>query len=369
MLNYWRSSEAERIALAPKPKWIVASTQIEGYEQSWANANQSNESTLYYNPQIEGGTLVPAPHREQPTPMDMAIVNAAREAVDAIKATTGIFDASLGAESNEKSGRAIIARERQGDTSNYHFFDNMAKSLRHTCRIIVDIIPEIYDTARTIRILGEDMKEKIVEVNKQYDAGGKVYNLKAGQYDVMVETGPSFMSKRQETATNLQQLAQNDPVIVQCARDLILKYMDLPSDVVERAQKTIPPQFMSDDKKKVDPNQLQAMVAQSQQQLQQLDQVIQAMTEENEQLQQKLNVKTEDNRVKLAIADLQAQVQLIINSAKISQEDKKLAHEVGMEAMSNAHQLMQGDVAHQQAIEQQSQQTQQQIPSQSLEME
>jgi hypothetical protein len=275
--------------------------------------------------------------------MDMAIVNAAREAVDAIKATTGIFDASLGAESNEKSGRAIIARERQGDTSNYHFFDNMAKSLRHTCRIIVDIIPEIYDTARTIRILGEDMKEKIVEVNKQYDAGGKVYNLKAGQYDVMVETGPSFMSKRQETATNLQQLAQNDPVIVQCARDLILKYMDLPSDVVERAQKTIPPQFMSDDKKKVDPNQLQAMVAQSQQQLQQLDQVIQAMTAENEQLQAKMNAKSEDNQTKIAIAELNAKVDIMVAEIQAGQQQDKMMHEVGMESLRHENTIERED--------------------------
>ena len=339
MLNYWRSAEAERIALAPKTPWVAAVNQLEGFESEWDAANRANISVLHYNPVIEGGNLVPAPQRTQPTQMDMAIVNAARESVDAIKACTGIFDASLGNQGTESSGRAIIARQRQGDTSNYHFFDNMAKSLRHTCRIIVDLIPEVYDTERTIRILGEDMKDKVITVNKQYDANGKIYDLKAGQYDVMTETGPSFMSKRQETSASLQQLAQNDPIIVQCARDLILKYMDLPSEIVERAQKTIDPKFHADDKKQDDPKQMQAMIQQSQQQLQQLDGVIQQMTQENEQLQIKVNAKTEDNQVKLAIAQLQAKVDIIVADIRAGIDETKMSHEVGLEAMRQDHTL------------------------------
>lgn len=343
MLNYWRSAEAERIALAPKTPWVVAENQIEGYEDEWYNANRSNLSVLHYKPVIEGGTLVPAPQRQMPTQMDMAIVNAARESVDAIKACTGIYDASLGAQSNESSGRAILARQREGDTSNYHFFDNMAKALKHCCQIIVDMIPEIYDTERALRILGEDQKEKIVRVNQLYSADGKIYDLTAGKYDVIVETGPSFMSRRQETATNLQQLAQNDPVIVQCARDLILKYMDLPSDVVERAQKTIPPEFLADDKKQADPKQLQVAVAQAQQQLQQLDQVIQQMTAENEDLQQQLAGKTQDNQTKLAIADLQAKVDILVAQIKADSDMTKLQHEVGIESMRQSHDIARGD--------------------------
>lgn len=336
MLNYWRSAEAERIALTPKTPYIAATNQLEGFEDEWQAANRANLAVLHYNPVVEGGTLVPMPQRSAPAAMDMAIVNAARESVDAIKACTGIFDASLGAQGNENSGKAILARQREGDTSNYHFFDNAAKALRHACRITIDLIPEIYDTERTIRILGEDMKETAVRVNQEYSADGKIYDLRAGKYDVIVETGPSFMSKRQETATNLQQLAQSDPVIVQCARDLILKYMDLPTEVVERAQKTIPPQFMQDEKQQ-NPQQMAAMMAQAQQQVQQLDQVIQQMSAENEQLQQQLAGKTQDNQTKLAIADLQAKVDILVAQIRAGTEQNKIAHEVGIEAMRHTN--------------------------------
>ena len=355
MLNYWRSAEAEKIALAPKAPFVMYEGQDEGYEDEWANANRSNQPVLHAKRIVEGGNALPLPQRQQPTQMDMAIVNAARESVDAIKACTGIFDASLGAQGNETSGKAINARKIEGDTSNYHFFDNFAKSLRHCCRVIIDIIPEIIDTPRAIRILGEDMKQETIQVNQEYSVDGEIYDLTAGKYDVVTETGPSYMSKRQETADNLQQLAQSDPMIVQCARDLILKYLDLPAEVVERAQKTIPPQFL-DDGKKLNPQMLQAALSQSQMQLQQLNQVLQQMQTENVNLKMQIGNKSGDQQTRLAIANLQAQVQLLINGQKITQEDKAMAHEVGLEAMRHDQSIEQGAIGFRQTAALQGQQ-------------
>lgn len=344
MLNYWRSSEAERIALAPKQKFIAASSQIENYEQEWSNANKSNSPVLHYDPIIEGGTLVPAPHQLLPTQIDMAIVNAAKESIDAIKATTGIFDASLGSTSNERSGKAILARQREGNTSNFHFPDNAAKAMKHCCRIIVDMIPEIYDTERTIRILGDDMKEKVVTVNKLYDAQGKLYDLSVGRYDVLVETGPSYLSKRQETADTIRNLGQNDPALIQSTRDLLAKYIDMPTEIVDRLRKTIDPNLMTDDKKQ-DPALLQNQLQQAQAQLQQMDQVIQKMSEELQTANIKLQTRTEDNQVKLEIAQLQAQVKLLVEQGKLRQTENSRSHEIGLEAMRHAHSLIHSDIA------------------------
>ena len=355
MLNYWRSSEAERIALAPKAPWVAVEGQLEGREQLWADSNRSNIPVLTYKTVIEGGVMAPAPARAQPAQMDTAIVNAAREAIDSIKACTGIFDASLGATSNEKSGVAIRARQAQGDSSNYHFFDNFARALRHACRIIVDMIPAVYDTERKIKILGEDMKEKIITVNGQSEDGEEQYNLTVGKYDVQVETGPSFMSRRQETANNLQQLAQSDPVIIQCARDLVLKYLDLPTEVVERAQKTIDPKFL-DSGKPGDPKVIQGQLAQATQQVQQLDQVIQQMSAENDDMKQQLNVKSEDNKTRLAIAGLQAQVNLLLGQMKSGQVDKQLLHEAALESMRYGNSLEQGEIEAQRQAQLKSQQ-------------
>jgi hypothetical protein len=338
MLNYWRSAEAERIALAPKAKWVMYEGQDEGFEAEWLNSHKSNNPILHAKVMLEGGNLVPLPNREPPIAMDMAIVNAAREAIDAIKACTGVFDASLGAESNESSGRAILARQREGDVSNYHFIDNYSKSLKHCCRVIVDMIPEIYDTERTIRILGEDMVEKVMTVNKSYDAEGKLYDLSAGQYDVLVETGPSYMSRRQETADTISNLGQRDPVMIAGMRDLLLKYMDLPAEVVERARKTIDPALLQEAREdgQMDTQALQAQVQQAQQMIQQLDQVIQAMTAENEDLKIKMQTKVMDLETKKEIAGLQAKVDLMIAALKQESEHTKNSHEVGMEAMRQA---------------------------------
>jgi predicted NBD/HSP70 family sugar kinase len=331
MLNYWRSAETERIALAPKQKFIVAANQIENYEQEWSLANKSNDPVLHYNPIIEGGTLVPPPHQLAPTQIDMAIVNAAKESIDAIKATTGIFDASMGATSNERSGKAILARQREGDTSNYHFFDNAAKSMRHCCRVIVDMIPEVIDTARAIRILGDDMKPKIAQVNQTSD-NGKIYDLTTGRYDVMVETGPSYASKQQETIQNIRDLSQSDPNVIAATRDLLAKFLQMPTEIVERFRKTIDPNLLASDKEE-DPQMLKAQIAQYQQQLQQLDQVIQKMDEELTQSKSVVVAKSMDNGTKLKIAELESTVKILLQRMNNS-------HEVGIESMRNVHNMV-----------------------------
>lgn len=340
MLNFWRSAEAERIALAPKAKWVMYEGQDEGYEFEWSNSHKSNKPVLHAKLIVDGGTALPLPQRESPAAMDTAIIQASKEAIDAIKACTGIFDASLGATSNETSGKAINARQRESDTSNFHFSDNFAKSLRHCCRVIVDMIPEVYDTERTVRIIGKDMAEKVMTINKEYDAEGKLYDLSAGHYDVIVETGPSYMSKRQETADTISQLGQTDPTIIASMRDLLLQYMDLPTEVVERARKTIDPALLDDKSNPNNPQALQAQLQQSQQMIQQLDQAIQAMSAENEALQRQVDNKSMDIQSKQAIAELNAKVAILIQSMKDRNESNRMAHDVGLETMrSQARQI------------------------------
>jgi hypothetical protein len=344
MLNYWRSAEAERIALAPKAKFLMYEGQDEGYEQEWRDAHKSNNPILHAKVLSEGGTVLPLPKREEPAQMDMAIVNASREAIDAIKACTGIFDASLGNEGNEKSGKAINARQRESDTGNFHFSDNAAKCLKHVGRIIVDLIPEVIDNERALRILGEDMKEELVKVNTEYSADGKIYDLTAGNYDVIVETGPSYMSKRQETADNIAMLGQKDPVLIASLRDLLLKFMDMPAEVVERARKTIDPNLLEDDENKENPQALKQQLVQANQMIQQLDGVIQEMSKESEGYQAQLAGKEMDNKTRLAIADLQAKVNILVAQIRAGTEQNKMAHEVGIESMRHSHSLESGEI-------------------------
>lgn len=285
MYNYWASTESETIALAPKAPFIVAEGQItKEYEQIWKTANRRNISHLTYKPTSHEGQLVGSPQRNAYEAPIGAITNARMQSNDDIKATTGIYDASLGSKSNETSGIAIQRRNNQSQTSNFHFIDNLNRSIRHVGKIIVDLIPKIYDTERALRIIGEDGQESIVTVNAMFgqDPNTPQYDLSIGKYDVVVETGPSFATKRQEAASSMIEMTKAFPQMAQVAGDLVIGAMDWPGakEMQERVRKTMPPGLIDDGKgQKQIPEEAKAQMGQMEQMIQQLQSQLQQVTE------------------------------------------------------------------------------------------
>jgi len=244
MYNYWSSTDTEYIALQPKAPYVGTAKQFEGYGQDWAAANTKNLAYLMYN-HVQG---VPPPQRQMPPQLSTAIGTAAMRSVDDMKATMGLFDPSMGEKSNRvESGRAITALQRQGETSTYVWIDNLTTAINHTGRIILELIPKIYDTARVFRIRGEDGVDKEFEVNTPgLDVENRptlINDLSVGEYDVVVETGPSFATKRSEAADAMIKALQADPALMQKAGDLFWKNMDVPGadDLSDRYRKTLPP--------------------------------------------------------------------------------------------------------------------------------
>jgi hypothetical protein len=289
MYNYWVSQEAEMLALAPKAPFIGYGGQFEGYEHQWKTANTTNWPYLEVNPDVtdgQGGTL-PLPQRALPPMAQNGLIAAKMGASDDIKGTTGQYDSSLGATSNERSGKAILARERQTDTGTYHYVDNLARAIRYCTRQLVDLIPKIYDTERIARIIGEDGESSSIKVNpdqqepvkKIVNEQGivleKIYNLGVGKYDVCVTTGPSYLTKRQEALESMGNLLQGNPELWAVAGDLFVKHMDWPGaqELSKRLAKTLDPKLLSDED---DPA------------LQAANQQIQAMGQEMEQMHQML---------------------------------------------------------------------------------
>jgi hypothetical protein len=265
MYNYWVSQEAEMLALAPKAPFIGYGGQFEGYETQWKTANTTNWPYLEVNPDVTdgaGGTL-PLPQRAQPPMASSGLLQAKAGASDDIKSTTGQYDSSLGATSNERSGKAIMARERQTDTGTYHYVDNLARAVRHITRQIIGLVPKIYDTQRVARIMGEDGEPDSAKIDpnqaepvkKIIDQNGleidRIYNPGVGTYDVMVTTGPSYMTKRQEALESMGQLLQGNPQLWAVAGDLFIKNMDWPGaqEMAKRFAKTIDPKLMDDGDK------------------------------------------------------------------------------------------------------------------------
>jgi hypothetical protein len=297
MYNYWVSQEAEMLALAPKAPFIGYGGQFEGYEHQWKTANTTNWPYLEVNPDVSDGQggVLPLPQRAQPPLPQTGLIQAKLGASDDIKATTGQYDSSLGATSNERSGRAILARERQGDTGTYHFVDNYGRAIRYVTRQLVDLIPKIYDTQRIARIVGMDGKTKTVKIDptqpepvrKIQDENGivleKIYNPSVGKYDVAVTTGPSYYTKRQEAMAAMGEILQANPELWAVAGDLFVKNMDWPGaqEIAERLAKTIDPKLLedSDDSPALQAaqQQIQAMAAEMEQMFNMLQNVNQSI--------------------------------------------------------------------------------------------
>jgi hypothetical protein len=262
MYNYWVSQEAEMLALAPKAPFIGYGGQFEGYETQWKTANTQNWPYLEVNPDVTDGqgAILPLPQRAQPPMASSGLLQAKAGASEDIKSTTGQYNASLGMGSNERSGKAILARQREGDVGTYHYGDNLARSVRNVARQLVDLIPKIYDTQRVARIIGEDGDTKMVRVNpdqqqpvnKIVDQSGivieKIYNLSVGKYDVVAVTGPGYATKRQESLEAMGQMLQANPSLWAVAGDLFVKNMDWPGaqEMAKRFAKTIDPKLMGD---------------------------------------------------------------------------------------------------------------------------
>ena len=311
MYNYWVSQEAEMLALAPKAPFIGYGGQFEGYENQWKTANTQNWPYLEVNPDVTDGQggMLPLPQRAQPPMASSGLLQAKAGASEDIKSTTGQYNASLGMGSNERSGKAILARQREGDVGTYHYGDNLARGVRHVARQLVDLIPKIYDTQRIARIIGEDGETKMVKinpeqeqpVNKIVDERGivmeKIYNPGVGKYDVVAITGPGYATKRQEALEAMAQLLQGNPQLWAVAGDLFVKNMDWPGaqEMSKRFAKTIDPKFMSDG----DDNPA----------LQAAQQQMQAMGQEMEQMHQMIqNVGKSIEAQDMERKDFEAQV-------------------------------------------------------------
>lgn len=283
MYNYWITSATEEVALRPKIPFIGAEGQFEVDKTKWATANARSYPYIQYKPVTVNGQIAPAPQRQAMADIPMGALAMLSHAADDIKATTGIHDASLGARGNETSGRAILARQREGDLSNFHFTDNLNRSVRHAGRCIINMIPRIYDTPRVVRIRGEDESMSSAPVNQPEldpETGiERILNdLSIGKYDVTVTAGPSYTTQRQEAAEGMSQLAQAYPPLMQAAGDLVVGSMDWPGadDIAERLKRTIPPQIVGqEDEGQEIPPQIQVQMMEMRQALEQAQQQLQ----------------------------------------------------------------------------------------------
>ena len=299
MYNYWRTTTTELVAMAPKTPWIGPAGSFDTDLSRWQNANTETYSYLEYDGDVP-------PQRQPFAGPPAGALQEALNASDDMKSVMGLHDAALGAQSNEISGVAIGKRVREGDTSTFHFVDNMARAIRHTGIIIVDLIPMIYSKPRIMRVLGEDGSAQTVAVNQQLtkeqemlqgeqieqqEGMDNIYDLTVGKYDVTVNAGPSYTTQREEARNSMIALLQAFPQAAAVTGDLVANAMDWPNaDVFAKRLKSLLPPGVIDDEQ--DPR-----IGQMTQQMQGMEQVINQLMADREGKQAEIQV----DREKLAV--------------------------------------------------------------------
>lgn len=315
MFNYWRTASTELVALAPKAPYLGPKGAFNTDANKWATANNVSYPYIEY----DGGVM---PQRQPFAGPPAGALQEALNASDDMKSTMGIYDAALGARSNETSGRAILQRQRESDTATFNYIDNLSRAIRHAGRVMVDLIPKVYNAPRIIRVIHEDGSNESVPINQPftpdqakspqaqaYEAGKtqetvdgltRIYDVTTGKYDVTCEAGPSFSTKREEAAAQMVELGRMFPPMMQVAGDLLVKNLDWPGadDIADRLKAMLPPQLQGQS----------PQVMQMRQQMQQMDQMAkQAVGQLNQQIAQ-LQQQLQQEKSHDAQAMLQADI-------------------------------------------------------------
>lgn len=306
MFNYWRTTSTELVALAPKTPFIGPVGAFKTDAHKWATANTVSHPFIEYDKTV-------APQRQPFVGVPAGALQEALNASDDMKAIMGIYDASLGARSNETSGRAIRARQMEGDVSTFHFQDNMARAIRHAGRVIIDLIPAVYNKPRIVRIMGEDGTPDSVQLQKPVpvtdDKGNpmmgpdnvpmsRIYDLSKGKYDVTVSTGPSFTTKREEAAVQMTEMVRAFPGAAPVIGDLIAKNLDWPgADEIAERLKSINPALQGQN----------GILPELQKQIQEGMQRLQQLEMENQNLKAANDIKVMELQVKARELDIKEQ--------------------------------------------------------------
>lgn len=259
MLNYNFSASVEYGALQTKTPWVGPMAAIENNQDDWNNANTQNKSFLAYLHIDDEGNPIPAPSRPDPPGVSPVFIQGARDALEQMYLASGQNQADFGQPGNERSGVAIEARQRQGDNATYHYLDHQATAIRLTGKMLIDLIPKVYDTARILKYRDDAGKEREVQIDPEAEQPFQVQenprgveevilNPKLGTYDVQADVGPAYATQRQQAFNAFSELLRASPEMMQLVGDIWMRFADIPgaNEAAERLHRMIPKQALED---------------------------------------------------------------------------------------------------------------------------
>lgn len=260
MFNYNAAAFIEYGALQTKVPWVAPMEAIEDYmDEYWSTANTENHSVLPFNAWDEQGNQLPNPQRPQPPTGAPLYLEGMNVAAEWMRMVSGQYQADMGAPSNERSGKAINERRREGDMATFHYLDHQSTAIRYTGKIFIDLIPKIYDTERVMRYRGEDGNEVAIKIDpklkgavdsEQTETDQKVtiFNPNVGRYEVEADVGKSFATKRQEAFEAGTMILSQNQELTSIIGDLVFQAADFPGadEIARRLKRMVPAQALDE---------------------------------------------------------------------------------------------------------------------------
>lgn len=360
--NFWRSIAAEQLGYSPKAQWLATQSAVEGRQEAFRKAHLTRDPLLIVNDEAIIGQNI---QRIEPPAPQAAIFQEVAMNTQDMKDVSGIQDASLGMRSNETSGKAIMNRQHEGDIASQTYYDNADAALLEAGDVINQLIPQIYDGTRVVRLIGKDESVKFQRVNDPMDPHS--VDLGAGLFDVALSTGASYTTRRAEAADAMMNAIQVWPELMQIAGDLVVKAQDWPGadKLSDRIKKTIPAQFLDPDEGGQPPIPPQ-VVQQMQMQLQQLQAENIALKQDKTIDFKKLEIESYNAETKRIAAlnqdqgkegpdDLEALKLILDGSQKLDEHDiqrTELAHSMHMDHLEHSQRQQELENAQEVAMKQ-----------------
>lgn len=349
--NFERNSEFEAVAVGPKAPWTAPAESIEGHEDKWRQANRGNLAYLPFNTVDENGQPIPfRPERVQPAGIAPGWTQLSERSRQDIQAALGMYQASVGNNPNDQSGRAVMALQDKADVGTFHYIDNLALSVSHCGRVLTQVWPVIYDQEQVVRIIGEEDDPKFVTVSPEQGVAyqetknpltGKTIisiNPGVGRYDVRATVGPAFQTRQVEAAAELGEMVNGNQQLMAILGDVWVKMRNFPEadKIARRLKAMLPPQVQQAEQEEEDgepqiPPQVMAAIQQLQQQNQQLQQALQdaqsGMAVKQVEVQAKLQqtAMTEESKTRLAQMQIESAERIAAINADVKRDMSELA--------------------------------------------
>lgn len=327
--NYSRSETAAELKNRRREQWLGTPDNIIGYEQDWRNP-ELQMGILRAKPDPKTGSM---PQKMPAWEISQGLFATAQAADQDMREILGFSEAEA-LQGRDISGKARRERKLEGSMSAYVFFDNLNQAIEQGGRVVNDLLDYVIgDEERRIVLSKKDGKTNPTIINERVD--DKVKNrLEPGEYDVEIDTGPSFAVQKDIALEFLQQTLQAYPQAFPLIADLWAKNLDVQfmPQIADRFKTLVPADLLAKEEgkpapqKQPDPQQMMA-----QQQMQMLQAQIQEKQAEIRVKEEKLKIEHEKNQIaqlelllKAQADEQKAQLNVFDHHANI--EEAKIRH-------------------------------------------